>query len=54
MGQLKEITSGLHFPEGPIAMPDGSAIVGGFCFTDHGHADAETRAAHQTGIYLNT
>lgn len=27
MSQLKEIASGLHFPEGPVAMPDGSVIV---------------------------
>ncbi len=27
MGQLTEVASGLHFPEGPIAMPDGSVIV---------------------------
>ena len=25
---FKEITSGLKFPEGPIAMPDGSFLVG--------------------------
>src|SRR3990172_1372303 len=24
---LKEITSGLRFPEGPVAMPDGSVLV---------------------------
>ncbi len=27
MAELKEITSGLGFPEGPIAMPDGSVIL---------------------------
>ena len=25
--QLREITTGLRFPEGPIAMPDGSFLV---------------------------
>ncbi len=42
MGQLKEAASGLHVPEGPIAMPDGSVSVGGVYVTDHGPADAET------------
>jgi len=27
MSDLREVASGLHFPEGPIAMPDGSVIV---------------------------
>lgn len=27
MAELREITSGLRFPEGPIAMPDGSVLV---------------------------
>jgi gluconolactonase len=27
MAELTEITSGLQFPEGPIAMPDGSVVV---------------------------
>jgi gluconolactonase len=27
MGELREIASGLQFPEGPIAMPDGSVLV---------------------------
>jgi gluconolactonase len=27
MNELTEVTSGLRFPEGPIAMPDGSVIV---------------------------
>jgi gluconolactonase len=27
MSELTEVTSGLHFPEGPVAMPDGSVIV---------------------------
>jgi gluconolactonase len=27
MAEIKEITSGLQFPEGPIAMPDGSVIL---------------------------
>jgi gluconolactonase len=27
MAELTEITSGLRFPEGPIAMPDGSVVV---------------------------
>ena len=27
MAELTEITSGLRFPEGPIAMPDGSVIL---------------------------
>jgi len=27
MSQMREITSGLKFPEGPIAMPDGSVIL---------------------------
>ena len=27
MAEFKEITSGLRFPEGPIAMPDGSVIL---------------------------
>ena len=27
MHQFKEIASGLRFPEGPVAMPDGSVIV---------------------------
>ena len=27
MHELTEITSGLRFPEGPIAMPDGSVIL---------------------------
>jgi len=27
MGDLREVASGLHFPEGPIAMSDGSVIV---------------------------
>lgn len=27
MHELIEITSGLRFPEGPIAMPDGSVIL---------------------------
>jgi len=27
MTQMQEITSGLQFPEGPIAMPDGSVLV---------------------------
>ncbi|MDO8361546.1 MAG: SMP-30/gluconolactonase/LRE family protein, partial [Actinomycetota bacterium] len=27
MSELTEITSGLRFPEGPIAMPDGSVIL---------------------------
>ena len=31
----KEITSGLKFPEGPVAMPDGSGID--FKFHDNGN-----------------
>ena len=27
MAEIREITSGLQFPEGPIAMPDGSVIL---------------------------
>lgn len=27
MAQVREVTSGLKFPEGPIAMPDGSVVV---------------------------
>jgi gluconolactonase len=27
MAELREITSGLRFPEGPIAMPDGSVVL---------------------------
>ena len=27
MAELQEITSGLEFPEGPVAMSDGSVIV---------------------------
>ena len=27
MTELREITSGLQFPEGPIAMPDGSVLL---------------------------
>jgi gluconolactonase len=27
MAEVEEIASGLHFPEGPVAMPDGSVIV---------------------------
>ena len=27
MVELREITSGLRFPEGPIAMPDGSILL---------------------------
>ena len=27
MAELTEIASGLRFPEGPIAMPDGSVIL---------------------------
>jgi gluconolactonase len=27
MVQVREITDGLHFPEGPIAMPDGTVLV---------------------------
>jgi gluconolactonase len=27
MSEIKEIASGLRFPEGPIAMPDGSVIL---------------------------
>ena len=27
MGDLREVASGLHFPEGPIAMPDGSVVL---------------------------
>src|SRR5919106_3690153 len=27
MRELKEIASGLDFPEGPVAMPDGSVVV---------------------------
>ncbi len=27
MHELTEVASGLRFPEGPIAMPDGSVIV---------------------------
>ena len=27
MAQLTEVTAGLAFPEGPIAMPDGSVIL---------------------------
>ena len=27
MSELTEVTSGLKFPEGPIAMPDGSVIL---------------------------
>jgi gluconolactonase len=27
MAELREITTGLRFPEGPVAMPDGSVLV---------------------------
>ena len=27
MAQIREITSGLQFPEGPVAMDDGSVLV---------------------------
>ena len=27
MAELREITTGLRFPEGPIAMPDGSVVL---------------------------
>src|SRR5580765_7072570 len=27
MPEIREITSGLQFPEGPIAMPDGSVLL---------------------------
>ena len=27
MAEIREITSGLEFPEGPIAMDDGSVIL---------------------------
>ena len=27
MAELREITTGLQFPEGPVAMPDGSVLV---------------------------
>ena len=27
MSELREIASGLQFPEGPIAMPDGSLLL---------------------------
>ena len=27
MAEIREIASGLQFPEGPIAMPDGSVIL---------------------------
>ena len=28
MTELRTITEGLRFPEGPIAMPDGSVVLG--------------------------
>jgi len=27
MGEMREVTSGLEFPEGPVALPDGSVLV---------------------------
>ena len=27
MAAIREITSGLQFPEGPVALPDGSGLV---------------------------
>ena len=27
MAELEQVTSGLSFPEGPVAMPDGSVVL---------------------------
>ncbi|MDX2379061.1 MAG: SMP-30/gluconolactonase/LRE family protein, partial [Acidimicrobiia bacterium] len=46
--ELTEITDGLRFPEGPIALPDGSVIVvemfGGRLTLVHPHGEKETVA----------
>ncbi len=50
--ELTEIASGLRFPEGPIAMPDGSVLlveIEGRTLTRIGHDRSKTTVAEFTG-----
>ena len=41
---LREVTSGLRFPEGPVALPDGSMLVVEIEFAEARHASPATGA----------